>query len=91
MDEKRKLYIDQKLRYNTEILKILSLTILATITGVLSLVVQSRPGVLTGKIMILIFFGLVVVTGFTILLIFVYRDSLKLLKNFKRWNLILLT
>jgi hypothetical protein len=81
MDEKEKLYIDQKLKHNIEILKILSITILATMTGVLSVIVQARPGVLTGKMTILIFFGLVVITILTILVIFVYRDSLKLLKR----------
>jgi hypothetical protein len=83
MDEKEKLYIDQKLRHNTEMLKILSIAILATITGVLSLVIQSQPGVLTGKMTILIFFGLVIVTVLTILAIFVYRDSVRLLQTLK--------
>lgn len=83
MEEKEKLYIDQKLRHNIEMLKILSIVVLATITGVLSLIVQSRPGVLTGKMTILIFFGLVIVASLTILSIFVYRDSLKLLQKLK--------
>jgi hypothetical protein len=83
MDEKEKIYIDQKLRYNTEILKILSIIILATITGVLSLLIQSPPGVLIGKMMILMFFGLLLAVIFTIFAIFVYRDSLSLLKKLK--------
>lgn len=83
MEEKEKLYVDQKLRHNTEMLKILSIVVLATMTGVLSLIVQSRPGVLTGKMTILIFFGLVVVASLTTLSIFVYRDSLKLLNKIK--------
>jgi hypothetical protein len=83
MNEKEKIYIDQKLRYNTEILKILSIIILATITGVLSLLIQSPPGVLIGKMMILMFFGLLLAVIFTIFAIFVYRDSLSLLKKLK--------
>ena len=83
MDEKEKLYIDQKLKHNIEILKILSITVLATITGVLSLIVQSKPGILPGKMMILIFFGLVLAVVFTILAIFVYRDCVDLLKKLK--------
>ncbi|HEY9049483.1 MAG TPA: hypothetical protein VIN08_26475 [Ohtaekwangia sp.] len=84
MDEKEKFYVDQKLKLNTEILKILSVAVLATITGVLSLIIQQSPGVLTGKSMMLMFFGFVLVVIFSILAIFVYRDNLKMLKNIKQ-------
>ncbi|HEY9007163.1 MAG TPA: hypothetical protein VIM75_13575 [Ohtaekwangia sp.] len=60
-------------------MKILSVAILAAITGVLSLIVQQSPGVLTGKSMMLMFFGFVFVVIFSILAIFVYRDNLKML------------
>jgi hypothetical protein len=83
MNDNIRFYIDQKLKLNTEILKILTLSILATITGVLSLIIETPAGVLKGKTMLLMFFGLILAAMFTFFAIFVYRDNVRLLNKLK--------
>lgn len=83
MNDNIRFYVDQKLKLNTEILKILTLSILATMTGVLSLIVEAAPGILTGKKMVLIFFGVILTVGFGVFAIFVVVDNLRLLNKIK--------
>lgn len=75
--EGERLSIVERIRFQTEIIKVVSLFILAVATGVLSLIMDDikefKPyiGAFFGLLLILLLFGFV---------IFVYRDNEKLLK-----------
>ena len=79
MDER--LYIQEKVKFNTEIIKVLVLTALATLSGEITLVYQWDG--FTGKNFILSFFGLIVIFVMIWSIFDFYRSSRKLIEKLK--------
>jgi Na+/pantothenate symporter len=83
MDDREKFFLDQKIRLNTEIIKILAVIEFATITGVMSLILATNP--LSTQIdVFLLVFGSISIVVLLNLLILLYRDNVKLINNAKR-------
>lgn len=79
MDEREKFYIEQKVKLNTELLKILSIIDVATITGILSLIISEDLILPINSILLV--FGAIIITVLTNLIVLVYRDNVTLLNN----------
>ncbi|MGE0590107.1 MAG: hypothetical protein AB7O48_16125 [Cyclobacteriaceae bacterium] len=84
MDEREKFYIEQKVRLNTELLKILSIIDVATITGIISLIIAED--LIKPVNTILLVFGAIIIVVLTNLVILVYRDNVTLLNNARIGN-----
>jgi hypothetical protein len=84
MDEREKFYIEQKIKLNTEILKILAVVDVATITGIISLTLSDQ--VTRPIITILLIFGAIITIVLTNLLVLVYRDNVTLLNNARNFQ-----
>lgn len=70
--------LTERIRFNTELLKLLSLLLVATATGVISLILG---GIESSLQFIVTLIGLWVLVGFGILIIFVYRKVVRLLDD----------
>jgi len=80
MDEREKFYIEQKVKLNTEVLKVLSLVEIATITGILSLILTTEPLDSVSDLRLVVLGGSVFVV-LLFLIFFVYRDNIKLINR----------
>ena len=80
MDEREKFYIEQKVKLNTEIIKILAVIEVATITGVISLILSGVSFEATANLLLLVFGVIIIIVLFN-LLILVYRDNVTLINN----------
>lgn len=75
------LYILEKVKFNTEIIKVLALLELAAISGVITLFYQWTE--YTGKNFILSFFGLIAIFVLIRMIYVFYSDSRKLINKLK--------
>jgi len=80
MDEWERFYIEQKVKVNTEILKILAVVEIATITGVISLIMSGLPLELPANILLLLF-GSILFAVLLNIIIFVYKDTVELIDH----------
>ena len=76
-----RLYIQERVKFNTEIIKLLSLLVLATISGVITLFYQWTE--FTGKNFILSFFGLIAIFVLAGVIIDLYKKNIHLIKKAK--------
>lgn len=74
-------YIEERVKFNTEIIKFLGLIFLATISGVITLFYQWDG--FTGKNFILSFFGLVAIFGLSRLIYYFYGETRSLIEKLK--------
>lgn len=72
-------YIEERVRFNTEIIKFLGLIFLAAISGVITLVYQWEG--FTGKNFILTFFGLIAIFVLGWLIFSIYNNTSKLIEK----------
>lgn len=80
MDERERFYFEQKIKLNTEILKILAVVEIATITGLISLFMSGYPLELPANVLLLVFGGILIAVLLNII-IFVYKDTLELIEH----------
>ncbi len=76
-----RLYILEKVKFNTEIIKVLALTVLAAISGEITLIYQWNA--FTGKNFILSFFGLLVTFVIIWMIVKLYRNNDSLIEKMK--------
>ncbi len=81
MDEPEKFYVEQRIKLNTEVIRILHLTLLVTLGGTLTLVLTRAE---EERRYVLIFFGLSVSVFCLISTIIVLRNSDRLIKKLKK-------
>ena len=78
MDEM--LYIREMVKLNTQIIKVLGLIVLTTLTGVITLFYQWDG--FTGKAFILAFFGLIAIFVLIWLVVYFYKRNVALIEKF---------
>ena len=80
MGESEKTSIIERVKFQTEIIKVLALFILALSTGVISLLLKE---VINLKIYLVSFFGSVLILFFIFIVIFVYMNNIQLLRRLR--------
>ena len=76
-----RLYIQERVKFNTEIIKVLALTVLATISGEITLFYQWDG--FTGRNFSLSFFGLISIFGMARAMFVFYRSNISLIEKLK--------
>jgi hypothetical protein len=74
-------YLEERIKFNIEIIKLLGLIFLATVSGVITVVYQW--GGFTGKNFVLAFFGLVLIFALGGLIYNLYRETSSLIEKLK--------
>ncbi len=76
-----RLYFQEKVKFNTEIIKVLALIALTTISGEITIFYQWD--VFSGRAFILAFFGLIAIFVMIGTILAFYRDNVKLIEKLK--------
>lgn len=80
LTEGERVAISERIKFNTEIIKLFGLLIIATATGIFTLVLG---GIDNAKEFLISFLGLVILAVFVGFAIFVYMQSLRLLRELR--------
>jgi bacteriorhodopsin len=78
MEEREKFYVEQRIKLNTEILRVLHLTLLATLGGTLTLILTRTEE----KRYVLVFFGISIICAISIIIVLL--NSEKLIEKLKK-------
>jgi hypothetical protein len=80
---KHRHYVQERVKFNTEIIKVLALTVLATISGEITLFYQLDP--FTGKafVFLLSFFGLISIFAMIWAIFTFYKSNVGLIEKLK--------